>query len=445
MDIGGKRVNTCTIDEAFGNDMPRTQFPLRCNPKDAEFLKLHDKPPAVRAAGEKLYKALVSHQDGRRFFTLQQPRSPIFIHIDTPDAEELPWETLWEIQRNFMTLDPQGRWPIARLASPAKRAQPLERIIGRELRVAVVLAAARESGINEWQSISTTLTGFAGPVDVLALVSEEDAKTRIAADVMIKADHGTKRRVESDFVGDSTTLMARLRTHVPNIIHFFCHGIADVRPQLELETRSDRRAKKDRGSITLDIGMLAELARLGSLWLVVLNCCQGAKTTPQLHSLARDLVAMGVPAVVAMRESVEVNDAHLFAQHFYASLLPQIKVIFDGRKHQTSPVLFPELVWIRAVHEARRQLSIAINRVADSSAEWTYPVLYVHRDVLELHPCELKASSLTSEKHLELLTQLDLLRELRAPLELAKDEPSKARRANLEAQIELIEKQFAGV
>jgi hypothetical protein len=443
VEIGGNRVNTCTIDEAFGApNVTRTQYQIKCDPKDPVFLKLRQKPPAVRQAGEMLYNALVADPAGLKFFANQAPACPVFIQLDTPEAEELPWETLWENQKYFMVLDPQGRWPIARLASAAQRAEPLRRAISEELRIAVVLAAAGERGESEWQSIADAMDGLATPLHVLALVSEKDAKEKIAADATTWASQGLKRTVEVEFVGDSTTLVARLRAHIPNVVHFFCHGIADVRPQLELETRADRSAKKDRGSITLGSEMLVELARARSLWLVVLNCCQGAKTAPQLHSLARDLVAAGVPAVVAMRESVEVNDANLFAQHFFTALFPQLKAMFDMRNNPAVPhtLRFSELVWLRAVDAARRQLSTASNRVAGSSAEWTFPVLYVHRDPLDLYPRVLKP--LTTAERLGLLTQLDVLRAVRMTLDMASEAEEIARRAKLDADIRLLEAQL---
>jgi hypothetical protein len=237
--------------------------------------------------------------------------------------------------------------------------------------------------------------------------------------------------------------MERLRNSFPNVIHFFCHGIADTRPQLEVETRIDRKLKKDRGSITLDTQMLDGLANAHSLWLVVLNCCQGAKTSPQLHSLARNLVAAGVPAVVAMRESVEVNDANLFAKHFYTMLFPQLKAVFDLRNNPAAsrPMTFQELVWLRAVDEARRQLSLAPNRIADSSAEWTYPVVYVHRDALELHPRVVKA--LPAAERATLITKLDFLRNMRAAQELGNSPDDVARRAQIDADIHAIEVQLA--
>lgn len=451
----GKPVYTCTINEAYGSNVPRTQFILKCNSDDPEFIKLRAKPPEVREAGEKLYGALTAEQAGLDFFAQTTKIAsgpgpvqeyPLYVRLDVPDAENLPWEILWEAQKTFMVLDPQGRWPIARLASASQRARPLHRLIGKELRIAVVLAAALENGADEWASISAALGNLATPVDVLGLVSEDAAQAAINADAAKWQGQAPSRDIEVEFTGDSTSLIARLRAHAPNVIHFFCHGIADGQPQLELETRADRKGKKDRGSITLDSNTLNQLAQMDSLWLVVLNCCQGAKTAPQLHSLANELVTAGVPAVVAMRESVRVIDANLFTAHFYPDLFTHLQAVFALRNVPAppDPLPFPEVLWVRAVHGARRQLSLASQRKPDSSAEWTYPVVYVHSDELVLHPRELKAATLSPEQRQGLNATLDLLRALRAPLAYATDAAAASRRSELDAEIQQIEAQLAG-
>lgn len=444
LDLDGQRVHTCTIDEAFGTGTGRAQYMLKCKASDAQFIKLRTIPADVKLAGEYLYKALVFEAVGRDFFAQQQPLSPLFIHIGAPDAEDLPWETLWEAQRNFMALDPQGRWPIARMVAPVQQPAKLERLIGRRLRIAIVLAAARELGASEWDGIKAALDAHAGPMDVLALVSEDAVKEQIAVDAAAWIAQGKDRNVEVEFVGDASTIMTRLRAHVPNIIHFFCHGVADVRPQLELETRIDRKTKTDRGSISLGSEVLIQLASASSLWLVALNCCQGAKTAPQLHSLARDLVAAGVPAVVAMRESVEVKDANLFAQHFYSSLLPGLSALFTLRATPSIERLpVEEMLWVRAIDAARRPLQGGA-REPGSSVEWSYPVLYVHRDPLELLPRELKVSSISAAKRLELVTELDVLRAVRRTLDGSQDAGADDRRAVMDAHIRGLEMQLAG-
>jgi hypothetical protein len=449
MEINGKLLINCVIEEAFAPNPARPQYPLDCSADDPEFAKLRSRPAQVRPAGEKLYGALVSAKAGEEFFAQRRAvpppaPAPLYIHIEPPDVERLPWEILCEAKQSFMALDPDGRWPIARLASASKRAEPLNRVVGNELRMAVVLAAARENGAAEWSSISAALSAFKTPIDVLGIVSEAASETAMTADAAQWAGKVPARNVTVAFVGDGSSLMSQLRAHVPNVIHFFCHGVADVRPQLELESRADRTKNADRGSIKLDSALLKELTSLKSLWLVVLNCCQGGKSAPQMHSLARDLVAGGVPAVVAMRESVDVNDANLFSEHFYPALFAQLQAVFTLKNRPDAPKPLPldELVWVRAVDIARRQLSVSPPRQPDSSAEWTYPVVYVHRDELKLYSRNVRVPALTQERRLELLAELGMLRSVRSALDVAPDaEP--AERNKLDAQIAQLEAQLA--
>jgi hypothetical protein len=247
--------------------------------------------------------------------------------------------------------------------------------------------------------------------------------------------------VDVDYVGDADKLIERLRVHLPNIVHFFCHGGAEGPPSLEVETRGDRVGRKSYGSIQLGSEKLVELAKLPSLWLVVLNCCEGAKSASALHSLARDLVAAGVPAVVAMRESITPDDAHLFAEHFYRSLLTQLERIFalSDDWMPSESFLLPEIVWVEAVHEARRQLSAYPGRIPDSSIEWTFPVLYIHRDELKLRKRVLSTSVLPLAKRRELLTQLEMLRAIRVPLAHSADEEAVMQLKRLDAEIQQIE------
>jgi hypothetical protein len=450
-DTKGEPFTACVIEEAFGTEVNGGMYPLNFSLKDADFLKLRTSPPAVRQAGEKLYSLLVAHENIRKVFDVTagaEPVYPLYIRVDTPDAEELPWEILCETQKSFMVLDPDGRRPIGRQPSVKKQVKPLDRIIASELRVAVVLAAARESGVGEWSSISAAIDPLEVPVDVLGLVSEDAAKAAIYADAEAWQGQARNRNVKVDSTGDvsGSILMSRLRAHMPNIIHFFCHGVSDVFPQLELETRADRKKNEERGSIKLDSKLLRDLARIDSLWLVVLNCCQGAKTAPQLHSLASGLVAAGIPAVVAMRESVDVSDANLFAKDFYPKLFAQLQGIFALRDNPAipKPLPFQEVVWVRAVHEARRQLSLARGRKPDSSAQWTYPVVYVYPHGLILHPGHLKSETLSELKRQELLAQLDLLRELRDKANYVIDAEALVRRAELDTKIRELEAQLAG-
>src|SRR5687767_8909416 len=113
MEFGGKRLNTCMIEEAFGAPVKGGTYPLDCTASDPEFASLRSTPAQVQPAGDKLYRALIKHEALNDLFKLTKSGTgpyPLYIRVDTPDAEELPWETLWENQ--FFSLDQNGRWPI---------------------------------------------------------------------------------------------------------------------------------------------------------------------------------------------------------------------------------------------------------------------------------------------------------------------------------------------
>lgn len=416
IEFDGKLINTCTIEESFGPNAKREQFPLNCQASDPEFVKLRASPPQVKGAGERLYKALTAKPAGATLFAqwlVEPPPGPIFFQVDSPDVEELPWETLYDTQ--FRALN--GQYPIARLASSSSSRKPIERVIGTRLRIAVILAAAGVSGMEEWNNIAGVIAALTIPLDLLALVSEDAVHAGISAAAAQWRGQGLPHVVQVEYVGDAESLVRRACAHMPNIVHFFCHGVVDVRPLLELENRADRRGKRERGGISLDLELLKPLVTVESLWLVVLNCCQGAKRAPQLHSLARDLVARGIPAVVAMRESVDVNDANVFAQHFYQDVLARLTGIFALRNGPAvlQKITMPELLCVHAVDTARRRLAKQ-PRQPDTSVEWTFPVIYLHRDELVLHVREIAVSRLSESERLALVTQLGVLLDMQGAI-----------------------------
>lgn len=448
VNIGSNRVNLCSIGEAYDRDLPIGSFPLSCNANDPAFLKLRLTPPVVQEAGEHLYKALVEHEPLRDFFVMTNPGAGsgaapaeflLYIRTDVPDAEAFPWEIMYEQKKQFMALD--GRWPIARQVGTTGRPKPLTRFIGATLRMAVVLAAAQENGATEWAGIAAAIDAHEVPVDLLVIVSEEATKVAVEANAADWKAKALPRTVTVQFAADADTLMQALRAHVPNIVHFFCHGQSEGESFLEVESRADRRAKKASGSIQLKTTTLGILGQIQALWLVVLNCCKGGSATPQLHSMAREIVAANVPAVAAMRESVDVSDANVFSEHFYGGLLPQLKATFAlVLKAPAKTLKFQEIVWVRAMHRARREL-IKGDRKPESSVQWTYPVLYVHRDDLELAHREL--NPLSQDQRVELLAEVDMMRALRSTYDLTQDPEAPEQIAKLDVRIREIEQLLA--
>jgi hypothetical protein len=144
-----------------------------------------------------------------------------------------------------------------------------------------------------------------------------------------------------------------LRDGTYHVLHYVGHG--DFTPSgdgvLYLE------ADDGVGHTELDSGELASLlADQTALRLVVLNACDGARTslTDPFAGVATTLVQLGVPAVIAMQFAISDAAAILFAEELYTNLI-------GGR----TPV-------DAAVSEARKAIF-----VEQGTIEWATPVLFM--------------------------------------------------------------------
>ena len=115
------------------------------------------------------------------------------------------------------------------------------------------------------------------------------------------------------------------------------------------------------------------LADQTSLRLVVLNSCEGARTTltDPFAGVATTLVQLGVPAVVAMQFEISDAAAILFAEELYTNLI--------GRQYPIDA----------AVAEARKAIYIELGTV-----EWATPVLFMGDVDVELFHFEVAAAPL---------------------------------------------------
>ena len=115
------------------------------------------------------------------------------------------------------------------------------------------------------------------------------------------------------------------------------------------------------------------LADQTSLRLVVLNACEGARTTltDPFAGVATTLVQLGVPAVVAMQFEISDAAAILFAEELYTNLI--------GRQDPIDA----------AVAEARKAIYIE-----QGTVEWATPVLFMGDIDVELFRFEVEAAPL---------------------------------------------------
>ena len=154
-----------------------------------------------------------------------------------------------------------------------------------------------------------------------------------------------------------------LRDGSYHVLHYVGHG--DFTPAgdgvLYLEASADHPGA---AHTELDSNELASLlADQTSLRLVVLNACDGARTslTDPFAGVATTLVQLGVPAVVAMQFAISDAAAILFAEELYTNLI--------GRR---SPI-------DAAVSEARKAIYIE-----QGTVEWATPVLFMGETDVEL-------------------------------------------------------------
>jgi hypothetical protein len=161
----------------------------------------------------------------------------------------------------------------------------------------------------------------------------------------------------------------------PNVLHFFCHGIAEAGEQsLELATAGDYTTDgATAGSVKITTRQLADMSlALQNPWLLTLNCCASGKAAKDLQSMAHQVVSAGFPAAVAMLEPVDASDAHEFTRAFYATIFTKLAEI--TKKVAAAPQVPFE--WVLAMHSARTAICDR-HGAAENCKQWTLPILYV--------------------------------------------------------------------
>jgi CHAT domain len=294
------------------------------------FASLMNEPPAadiVFKCGKAIFDALKEIEVFDQIVLNPNDHTPVYFKLESLGSENLPWEAMWHhTQQRFVALE--ANWPIARLA-PGNPG-PWTATIEPELKMLLVLAAAPGNGsrrvdaVNEWNGIWNAVRGYAqnGRVRIHVLYCQDEVRD------LIEPLAGPGVHVTSERLTEKKTLESAIVDMGPNIVHFFCHGSAEhAEARLNLATLADYDADAAEGEIWLGLNDLATtLTSTQSVWLVTLNCCQGARATSSGRSIAASLSNEGVPAVVAMRESVDFVKAGVFAgelyRHLLATLLP---------------------------------------------------------------------------------------------------------------------------
>ncbi len=259
-----------------------------------------------------------------------------------PQLLSVPWEFLYRRPRFLAS---QRRSPLVRLLDTGSLVPPPT--IGTTVRMLAVVAS---------------------PKDLPALdVAGERRRIEQAVAGMAAAG-----RIELDWLDPASPRALRhaLRDGNYHVLHYVGHSAFTTQGEgmLYLEQEPDGT------SIAVDSTLFANLlSDQDRLRLVVLNSCEGARTTlsDPYAGVATTLVQLGVPAVVAMQFEISDDAAVVFAEELYTNLI--------GRQDPVDA----------AVAEARKAVYTEVDPL-----EWATPVLFVRDPDVELFRFEVPAAPL---------------------------------------------------
>jgi outer membrane protein assembly factor BamD (BamD/ComL family) len=287
---------------------------------------------AVKQCGERLFRAVFSDDVYASFLRSRDTALDegkglrVRLRINVPEFHDYPWEFLYNAHLNqFLALSRET--PVVRYLELPYPVQPFT--IQPPLKILVMISSPegfpKLQVEEEWKRLSNALA----PLVRRGLVTLERLKKPTLS-----------------------SLLQNLRRGEYHIFHFIGHGKYSEHKQdgmllLEEETGQGLPVSGQY------LGTVLHDHR--SLQLVVLNACEGARTSQEdpYAGVAQTLVLQGIPAVIAMQFEIVETAAITFAQEFYGA-------VADG---------FPVDA---AVSEARKAIFATGNDV-----EWGTPVLYM--------------------------------------------------------------------
>ena len=227
--------------------------------------------------------------------TAQEKGLRIRLRVEAPDLSNLPWEYLYNSRVNSF-LSQANDTPIVRyldLPQPPKAlaVQPPVHIL------AVTASPQHYPKLDverEWQNLSE------------ALAEMEQQKLVL----LERLPQGTME-----------ALQKRLQGADVHVLHFIGHGRFDnVSKDGRLVFEGGKHAD---GQLVSGSFLATVLHNHHSLRLVVLNACEGARTSldDPFSGIAQRIVQQGIPAVVAMQFEITDQAAIAFAREFYGALV----------------------------------------------------------------------------------------------------------------------------
>jgi hypothetical protein len=253
---------------------------------------------AAKELGGRIFEAIFAGEVGaclRSSMNLangQGARLRIRLRLDAQRLAEFPWEYLYSSALNrFLALSSETS--LVRYLELPLPMRPA--VLSAPLRVLVVIASPTDypqlAGEDEWQHLSRALQPLG-------------------------SDQVQVERLERPTLAG---LQEALRRGSYHVLHFVGHGAFDEQVHdgvllFEDERRQGARVSSERLAIVLH--------NHPSLRLVVLNCCEGGRTSAseRFSGPAQSLIQQGIPAIIAMQFEISDEGAVAFARVFYESL-----------------------------------------------------------------------------------------------------------------------------
>jgi tetratricopeptide (TPR) repeat protein len=287
---------------------------------------------AIKSFGTRLFRTIFSNEVYACYLRSidsvlnQNTGLRIRLRINVPEFHDLPWEYLYNSQFDqFLALSKDT--PIIRYIELPYTTQALP--VKTPMKILVMISSP---------------DGFP-PLDV----EEEWRRLNQALRPLIDQDLVVLERLEHATL---SALQQRLRRDQVHIFHYIGHGKYFEQQKDGMLLLEDER---QHGRPTSGQHLGAILHDHHTLRLVVLNACEGARTSAEdpYTGVAQTLVRQGIPAVLAMQFEIFEQAAITLAQEFYGA-------IADGYPVDA------------ALSEARKAIFANNNDV-----EWGTPVLFM--------------------------------------------------------------------
>jgi hypothetical protein len=214
--------------------------------------------------------------------------------VDAPKLNDIPWEYLYDSSLSrFLSLSEYT--PLVRYLDIPERIRPLP--VDGPLAIVVMISSPNDPdyaslGVeDEWCRLNSALAG---------LIDSGQVRLERVPDPTLSA------------------LQRELRRGQYHILHFIGHGGFDRQTQSGVLVLPDQVGK---ARLVAADHLATILHDHRSLRLVVLNACEGSRSSPEdpFSGVAQTLVQQGIPAVIAMQFEITDKAAIKFAEEFYSA------------------------------------------------------------------------------------------------------------------------------